>query len=260
MLVHTSLKQIGYTVGGPQAVIRALMNIVNNCGTIMMPTFTNEAGYADPLDWKHPPVPQKWAEHIRMNLPPFDPATTPSVGMGAIAELFRTYPDVHRNHHPIVSYAAWGSNADFVLDGHTLEMMDGENSPLARIYDLDGKILLLGVGYNNCTTIHLATYRQDDPPMTTVSIPTWDESGQVHWNRYQEVVNPGDMERSIVEKKMIRFSDIGSAFEETGAVTVGRVGNAESRLIPQPALVDFATEYFNNHPYGDAAGDDGAAI
>ena len=62
--------------------------------------------------------------------------------------------------------------------------------------------------------------------MTTVSIPTWDESGQVHWNRYPDVVNPGDMDEATVEKKMIGFSMIGAAFEETHAVAVGRVGNA----------------------------------
>ncbi len=228
------------------------MAVVSESGTVVMPTFSTGAGYADPLDWSHPPPKRAWAEHVRMNLPPFDPATTPSVDMGAINELFRTYPDVCRNDHPILSYAAWGSDAEFVIDGHSLGMMDGEKSPLARVYDLVGKVLLLGVGYGNCTSIHLATYRQNDPPMSTVSVPTWDESGQVHWNRYPEVVNPGDMDLSLVEKFNIKFSSIGAAFEETGAVAIGKIGDAESRLIPQTALVDFATEWFNNHPYRDA--------
>ncbi len=253
VLVHTSQKQIGYTVGGPQAIIQALMNVVAGSGTIVMPAFSSEAGYADPLDWKFPPPPRDRAEIIRTNLPPFDPATTPSVGVGVIAELFRTYPEVRRNNHPIVSYAAWGKDADYVVNGHTLEMMDGENSPLARIYDLFGKVLLLGVDYSSCTSIHLATHRQNNPPMTTVSVPTWDESGRIHWNRYPDVLNPAMLERSVILQKKIRFNDIGSAFEATGAVTMGKVGDAESRLIPQPALVDFATEYFNRHPYGDAA-------
>ena len=253
VLAHTSLSKIGYTVGGPQAVVQALMAIVGKSGTVVMPTFSNGAGYADPLDWCHPPPERKWAEHVRMNLPQFDPAITPSVDMGVINELFRTFPGVRRNSHPIVSYAAWGTNAEFVIDGHTLEMMDGENSPLARVYDLDGKVLLVGVGYGNCTSIHLATHRQNDPPLTTVSVPTWDDSGRVHWDRYPDVVNPGDMERSLVEKYKIKFSDIGAAFEESGAVTVGMVGDAESRLIPQPALVDFATDWFSSYPYGDAA-------
>ncbi len=240
VLAHTSLSKVGYTVGGPQAIVQALMNVVSESGTVVMPTFSNNAGYADPLDWSHPPPEQEWAEHVRKNLPPFDPATTPSVDMGAVNELFRTYPDVRRNSHPCVSYAAWGKDAEFVLDGHTLGMMDGEKSPLARVHDLAGKVLLVGVGYGNCTSIHLATYRQNDPHMTTVSVPTWDESGQLHWDRHPEVVNPGD------------FNSIGAAFEKSGLVTVGKVGDAESRLIPQPALVDFATEWFNSHPYGDA--------
>ena len=106
VLVHTSQKQIGYTVGGPQAIIQALMNVVGGGGTIVMPAFTT--GYTDPLEWKSPPAPQGWADVIRANLPPFDAVATQSEHMGIIAELFRTYPEVRRNNHPIVSYAAWG--------------------------------------------------------------------------------------------------------------------------------------------------------
>ena len=251
-LVHTSLKQVGHTVGGPQAVILALMNVVTESGTIVMPSFTNGAGYADPLDWSHPPPVREWAEHVRDNLPPFDPAVTPSVDMGVVAELFRTFPNVRRNSHPIVSYAAWGANSDLVLADHTLEMMDGENSPLARIYDCDGKVLLIGVTYNRCTSIHLATHRQQNPPMTTASIPTWDDSGQVSWDRYPDVVNPGDMDSSLVQKYSVGFEEIGAAFEKTGAAAISNVGDAESRLISQPQLVDFATDWFNDHPYADA--------
>ena len=249
VLVHTSLRRIGFTVGGAQAVVQALMNTVTESGTIVMPTFTDGAGYSDPLNWHNPPVQREWAEHVRMNIPRFNPDTTPSVDMGAVNELFRTYPNVRRNNHPIVSYAAWGWNADPILSDHTLGMMDGEQSPLARIYDFNGKILLIGVGYGNCTSIHLATHRQNDPPMTIVSVPTWDTSGQVHWDGYPEVVNPGDMDKALVEKFNIRFSDIGAAFEKNHAATVKNVGSAESRLISQRALVDFATEWFNDHPY-----------
>ena len=42
----------------------------------------------------------------------------------------------------------------------------GEGSPLAGVYDLDGRVLLLGVGYNNNTSMHLAEYRADYPTKT----------------------------------------------------------------------------------------------
>ena len=258
VMVHSSFKQIGYTVGGPQAIVQALMTVVNDPGTIVMPAFTTS--YTDPLEWKSPPAPKGWADVIRANLPLFDAATTPSFEMGVVAELFRTYPAVLRTAHPVVSYTALGKKAEFVVTGHTLEMMDGETSPLARIYDLDGKILLLGVGYNRCTSIHLATHRQSDPPVTTRSLPSWDESGRISWKRYRDVLQPPELGDSVIRQKKIGFTDIGSAFETTGAVTIGKVGNAESRLFRQRHLVDFAAEYFDMHPYGDAVRENGGDI
>ena len=38
VMVHTSLKRIGYVCGGAQTVIEALMEVVGENGTIMMPT------------------------------------------------------------------------------------------------------------------------------------------------------------------------------------------------------------------------------
>lgn len=38
VMVHTSLKRMGYVCGGAQTVIEALMEVVGENGTIMMPT------------------------------------------------------------------------------------------------------------------------------------------------------------------------------------------------------------------------------
>ena len=38
VIVHTSLKKIGYVCGGAQTVIEALIDVVGPEGTIMMPT------------------------------------------------------------------------------------------------------------------------------------------------------------------------------------------------------------------------------
>ena len=37
VMVHTSLKRMGYVCGGAQTVIEALMDVVGEAGTIMMP-------------------------------------------------------------------------------------------------------------------------------------------------------------------------------------------------------------------------------
>jgi aminoglycoside N3'-acetyltransferase len=72
------------------------------------------------------------------------------------------------------------------------------------------------------------------------------------------VVNPADaIDPSVITQMKLGFSDIGAAFEACFDVMVGQVGDAESRLIDQRPLVDFATTYFNDHPYGDATRDKG---
>jgi aminoglycoside 3-N-acetyltransferase len=234
VMVHASLSALGYVVGGPEAVVEALIGVIGPTGTLMMPAHSGQ--YTDPGSWRNPPVPVDWVETMRESMPPFDKAKSPTRMMGAIAEYFRLAPGVRRSNHPTVSAAAIGPNMATLLDGHSLNQGLGEGSPQARLYDLDGRILLLGASHANNTSMHVAEYRAipHDHPLLTQRSPVIVEGERV-WVDHDEIDEDND------------FASIGEAFAATGAQRSGPVGACEAHLMGARALVDFATRWLHRH-------------
>lgn len=234
VIVHSSLSAMGFVVGGAQAVVAALLDAVAPTGTIVVPTQT---GLSDPSTWENPPVPASWWPVVRAEMPAYDPALTPTRGMGAIVECFRHHPETIRSAHPRLSFAANGLDAPSIVGAHPLSPGLGESSPLARLYELDAKVLLIGVTDANNTSLHLAEYRADWPGKTfgPERVPMVVD-GEPGWVDYEDL--------SLDEDD---FAEIGAAFERTGAASLGTVGRAPSRLCSQRAIVDFAVRWMGLH-------------
>ncbi|MGX5701748.1 aminoglycoside N(3)-acetyltransferase [Bacillus cereus] len=230
IIVHSSLSSIGWISGGVVAVVEALMKVVTEEGTIIMPTQSSDL--SDPKHWSRPPVPEDWWQIIRDNVPAFDSRITPTRGMGEIVECFRTYPNVVRSNHPLGSFAAWGKHAVEITMNHSLSMSFGEESPLRKIYDLDGYVLLIGVGYDSNTSVHLSEVRSGACELIQVGAPII-ENGERVWKEFVEM----DYESE-------KFVEIGVEFERKGTVKNGKIGNATCRLMKQRDIVDFGTEWF----------------
>lgn len=231
VLVHSSLSALGWVNGGSVTVIQALQDVLTPAGTLVMPAHSGDL--SEPALWKNPPVPTDWVDPVRETMPAYDPRLTPTRGMGRIPEHFRTWPDVLRSDHPALSFSAWGARAQEITRGHQLEDPLGEGSPLARIYDLQGYVLLLGVGYGNNTSFHLAEYRIGRRRDIAQGAPVM-RNGTRTWVTYRDV----DLDETP-------FAQIGAEFEEQHPVKMGRVGSAESRLFSQPAAVDFAQKWLS---------------
>lgn len=163
--------------------------------------------------------------------------------MGAVAEMFRTSPGTLRSDHPARSLAANGPHAQFLTENHDLSNIFGDGSPIARLYDLDGYVLLVGVGYDKNTSLHLADARAQYPGKhDCVEHSAIMENGQRVWKEYHTLFVDGE-----------DFDEIGAAFERECTVHTAPLGNGTIRFMRQRELVDFAVGWIERHRGHDPA-------
>lgn len=235
VIVHTSLKNIGYVCGGAQTVIEALTEVVGEEGTIMMPTQSWKN--LDPETGVHWDADESEWDKIRENWPAYDKNITPTNTMGAVAEMFRSWPGSIRTNHPARSVCAWGKHAEYLTKEHTLSNIFGEGSPIAKLYELDAKVLLIGTGYDKNTSIHLADVRAEYPGKhDCVEHSAILEDGVRVWKEYSTLFVDGE-----------DFEEIGIAFEKEYSPNIGTIGNATSRLMRQREIVDFSVSWIEKN-------------
>ncbi|MFF3428557.1 aminoglycoside N(3)-acetyltransferase [Streptomyces sp. NPDC002602] len=237
LLVHAALGGTGLRA---EVLRDALTGVLGPHGTLVVPTFTPEnsltsnahlAGIAG--------LSPSETATFRARMPAFDPATTPSQGMGALAEAVRTAPGAVRSAHPQTSFAALGKDAEGLCAGHRIESHMGEESPLGKLCWEGGQVLMINVGFSVCTAFHLAEYRIPKPPLrmydcvVKVNLPGGRQGGE--WTTYEDVaLDDGD------------FAEIGATFPDS-QVRRGRVGGVSALLFSIPDAVDHALDWMTEN-------------
>jgi aminoglycoside N3'-acetyltransferase len=219
LLVHTSFSRLKPVEGGPEGLIRALRAALGAEGTLVMPSMSYDDDHA------------------------FDKRTSPCPEMGVVADTFWRLPDVLRsdNNH---AFAAAGPRAEAILAPHPIELPHGLDSPVGRVYELDGQILLLGVGHDSNTTVHLA-----------------ENLGGARYRRDKYVTllrggRPVRFEYREIDHCCQNFALVDDWLDERGFQRGGRVGHAEARWMRARDVVSVVTEQLGRnetiflHPEG----------
>lgn len=233
LLVHSSMRRVGHVAGGTATVLSALRRAIGPDSTLVVPAQTQgnsltsrafqsaTAGLSD----------TELAEYIA-SMPGFDPLTSPSVGMGILAETVRKTPGAARSAHPQSSFAALGPRSGECMAQHEMSCHLGERSPLGWLYRQDAHVLLLGVGYSVCTAFHLAEYRLPAP-------------AEYRQYRCFTLTDGIRREHRFTDLRLISddFEVLGGQLDSLSFVRHGRVGKADCRLLPIRRAVDFALSW-----------------
>jgi aminoglycoside 3-N-acetyltransferase len=236
VMLHASVGAIGWIVGGPEEVLGAVSDVLGERGTLMMYTGWEGSPYdiivgASELP---PSLLEMW--------PAYDPTTSRAMhAWSVLTEYLRTSLGAHRSGHPDSSFAAIGANADELMRDHPLQYGMGPHSPLAKLCESHGKVLLLGAPLSSITLLHHAEHLANvqgkevvhykmpilqDGTKTWVDIEEFATTGCFPWR------GPTDLFEAIVRE-----------YIQEGRGSIGSVGAASSYLFDAKDLVAFAVDW-----------------
>lgn len=230
VMVHSSLSSLGYVVGGAEAIYEALIAIIGNKGTIVVPSQTVEI--SDPSSWQYPPVPEEWFEVIRKSLPAFDKKRSFSKSMGQFSNFLGHLQHSFRSNHPMYSFTAVGQHAKVITDSQKLDYPFGVHSPLSKMYDLNAKVLMIGTDFETNTAIHLAEHFLERETII--------ESSKIKENGIDKWVEFKNIDLDIYDD----YLQIEKLFYGHLSVKNVKVNESEIRCFQLIDCVDFARNYY----------------
>lgn len=244
VMLHCSLSSMGYVVGGADTVVAALLEALGPDGTLMA-----LAG------WEHDSYElDEWPEPLRsayLSDPPgFDPSVSEAArDFGRLPERIRTWPGAASSEHPEARIVALGRRSEWVTKDQPIDHPYGPGSPLAKLVEARGEVLVLGAPLNTVTLLHHAEELARVPNKKTVRYraPVASPRG-IEWLQIEDIdTSKGAFPYERVTGKRDAFDVIGEAAVAAGVGVVGKVGEAHSHLFPARELVDFAVKWIEKH-------------
>jgi aminoglycoside 3-N-acetyltransferase len=252
VMLHTRMSAIGWVVGGSQTVVEALLGILGPGGTLMA-----YAGWEDD-PWHLAEWPPAWQQAYRTELPPFDPELAEADhAMGRLPERIRTWPGAKASTGHAMRMVAIGAQAEWLTRGQPWDHPAGPGSPLAKLVEAEGQVLMLGAPLDTLTLLHHAEALVDAPGkrMVTYAIPVR-EGDRVKWREVQDhdTSSRGTFPyEQVTPNGADAFEVIGQLALAGGAGTSGKIGDADSHLFQARPLVDFAISWLQANFGGSRA-------
>lgn len=230
VMIHAGLRSVGHILGGPDSLIRALLDATAPGGTVMVYTDWDD-DYHELLD-DDGRIPADIREHIA----PFDPVSSRARrDNGAIAELVRTFPGALRSGNPGASCAAVGAKAAWLTSDHPLDYGYGQGSPFAKLVEDEGKVLMIGAPLDAMSILHHAEHLADLPGkrIAHFEAPLLID-GRTEWRRWTEFDTTEPIVSGLSDDY---FATVVEDFLNAGDGHRGKIGNADSVLVSAPKIV-----------------------
>jgi aminoglycoside 3-N-acetyltransferase len=236
IMLHASVSAVGWIVGGPDVILDALLELLGPAGTLMM-YVSWEEDIEDFCAWS----PERRAAYLA-ECPPFDPATSRAHRSWSIlTEYLRTRPNAYRSGNPGASVAAVGARARWLTADHPLQYGYGPGSPLAKLCQAGGAVLLLGAPLDTVTLLHYSEHVAAVPGkrLARYKVPLL-QNGQRIWvdvEEYNTGIGIVDWEGGDY------FPIIVGEYLAAGHGLAGTVGAARSYLFDAADLHRFAVAW-----------------
>ena len=169
--------------------------------------------------------------------------------MGRVPERIRTWPGAKVSGSHFRRMAAIGAAAGWLTEDQPWNHGFGPGSPLAKLVEADGQVLLLGAPLDRLTILHHAESLVDSPQkrMARHVIPVR-EGGQVIWREVCDhdtstAIGAFPYRRVIGDQDP--FAVIGQLALDAGCGLGGLVGKAGSHLFPAKPLVRFGVDWMD---------------
>ena len=231
VMAHSSFKSFSLDGDiiddGPITVINAILKIIGEEGTLVMPTFT----------------PSFCEQFNKLGSGYFDLYNSPSE-MGILSETLRKMNGVKRSINPIYSIVAYGRYEDELTSVDDKNVF-GKSSIFAKLYNLNAKILMIGVDYDHSFTI--SHYVEQKVGCDYRYMKDFSGTIVIKEKKFLDTftMNVRNLEKNVIAN----LNPMGAILEEKGICKILKIGGSMVKIFNSRDACDALEKEMKKNPY-----------